>query len=85
MGSYNNWNIIHLSPKPTHFKEFGDIHQVVLDSISDNMASLVQPGKYSVINTADIKKDFILFNSSQRNTRFKIIQQFMDKLFLRVN
>ena len=29
------------------------IHQVVLDSISDNMASLVESGKYGSINTTD--------------------------------
>ena len=32
---------------------FDEIHQVVLDFISDNVASLVQSGKYSIINTAD--------------------------------
>ena len=42
LGSYNNWNIIHLTPKSTPFEEFDEIHQVVLYGISDNMASLVQ-------------------------------------------
>ena len=31
---------------------FDDIPQVVIDGISDNMASLVQSGKYGVINTS---------------------------------
>ena len=53
LGSYNNWNIIHLTPKSTPYEAIYDIHEVVLDSISDNMASLVQPGKYGVINTSD--------------------------------
>ena len=42
MGSYKNWNIIHLTPKLTTFEAFDEIHHVVLDIISDNMASLVQ-------------------------------------------
>ena len=56
LGSYNNCNIIHLTPKSTPFEEFDEIHQVVPDVISDHMASLVQPGKYGAINTADTKK-----------------------------
>ena len=51
--SCNNWNIIHLTPKATPFEAFYDIHQIVLDGIRDNMASLAQSGKYSVINIAD--------------------------------
>ena len=53
LGSSNNWNIIHLTQKSTPFKYFGDIQKVVLDGISDNMASLVQSGMYGVINTYD--------------------------------
>ena len=49
IGSFNNWNIIHLSQKPTPFKEFEDISQVVLDGISDNMAWLFQSVKYGTI------------------------------------
>ena len=41
LGSSNNWNIIQLSPKSTSSDTFDEIHQVVLDGISDNMASLV--------------------------------------------
>ena len=51
---YNNWNIIELTPKSTPFEAFCEIHQVVLDCISDNMASLVQTGMYGAINTDDI-------------------------------
>ena len=53
LGSFNNWNIIHVTPKSTTFEVFDEIHQVVLESISDNMASLVQSGMYVVINTSD--------------------------------
>ena len=53
LGSYNNCNIIHLSPKPTPFEAFEEIHKVVLDRKSDNTASLVQSGKYGTINTAE--------------------------------
>ena len=51
--SYNNRNIIHLTQKSTPVEAFDEIHQVVIYGISDNMASLVQPGKYCVINTAN--------------------------------
>ena len=57
LGSYNNWNIIHLTPKSTHFEAFDEINQVGLDGISDNMESLVQPGKYGAINKADTTKN----------------------------
>ena len=52
LGSYNNWNIIELTPKSTQFEAFDEIHQAVLDIIRDNMTSLVQSGKYIAINTA---------------------------------
>ena len=51
IGSYNNCNIIETTPKPTPFEDFDEIHQVVLDGISDHMASLFQPGMYGAINT----------------------------------
>ena len=57
MGSYNNWNIIHLTPKSTPFEAFYEIHQVVIYRISDNVASLVQSGKYGVIDTSDTTTD----------------------------
>ena len=52
--SFNNWNIIQLSPKSTSSDTFDEIHQVDLDGISDNMASLVESGKYGAIITTDI-------------------------------
>ena len=51
LGPYNNWNIIHITPKAIPSEAFDDIHQVVLDGISDNMDSLVQSGMYGAINT----------------------------------
>ena len=51
MGSYNNWNIIEITPKSTHFEAFYKIHKVVIEGISKNMASLVQSGIYGAINT----------------------------------
>ena len=53
LGPSNNWNIIQLSQKSTTYDPFDETHQVVLDGISDNMASLVEPGKYGAINTTD--------------------------------
>ena len=41
LGAFNNWNIIQLSSKSTSSDTFDEIHQVILDGISDNMASLV--------------------------------------------
>ena len=42
-----------MSCKSTPSDKFDEIHQVVFDGISDNMASLVEPGKYGAINTTD--------------------------------
>ena len=53
LGSDNNFNIIELTPKSTHFEAFDDIHQVVLDGIIDHMALLVQSGMYSAVNKDD--------------------------------
>ena len=41
-GSYNNCNIIDLTPKSIPFETFYEIHKVVLDGIIENMASVVQ-------------------------------------------
>ena len=38
LGAFNNWNIIELSSKSTSSETFDEIHQVVLDGISDSMA-----------------------------------------------
>ena len=53
MGPYINWNIINLTPKVIPSEAFYEIHQEVLDIISENMASLVKPGMYGAINTDD--------------------------------
>ena len=47
------WNIIHITPKPRPFESFDEIHPVILDGISDNISSLVQPGMYGVIQIYD--------------------------------
>ena len=49
LGYFNNWNIIQLSQKSTPSDIFDEIHHVVLDEISYNMASLVESGKYGAI------------------------------------
>ena len=41
LGSYKNFNIIHLTPKSITFEAFDEIHQVVIDGISDNMAPYI--------------------------------------------
>ena len=53
LGSFNNWNIIQLSHKSTTPDAFDEVKQFVLDGIRDNMASLVEPGKYGAINTTE--------------------------------
>ena len=53
MGSYNNLNIIQLTPKYIPFEAFDDINKIVLDGISENMTSLFQSGMYGAINTGD--------------------------------
>ena len=42
-----------LLSKSTSSDTFDEIHQVVLGTISDNMASLVESGKYGATNTTD--------------------------------
>ena len=75
LGAFNNWNIIQLLSKSTSSDTFDEIHQVVLNGIGDNMASLVESGKYGAINTTDTStKGFyaIMFTSGvytlQENT-----------------
>ena len=51
-------------PKSTSSDTFDEIHQVVLDGISDNMALLVESVKYGAINTTDTSTNgfyFIIF------------------------
>ena len=55
-----------LSSNSTSTETFDEIHQIVLDGISDNMASLVESGKYGAINTTDTSTNgfyAILFTS----------------------
>ena len=40
LGSFNNWNIITLTRKSTTTDVFEEIHQVILDVISDNISPL---------------------------------------------
>ena len=51
--SFNNFNIIQFSHKSTPSDAFDEMHQVVLDLISDNTASLFESVKYVDINTTD--------------------------------
>ena len=51
LGPFKNWKIIQQSHKSTPYDAFDEIHQVVLDGLSDNMASLFEPGTYGAINT----------------------------------
>ena len=53
LGYFNNWNIIQLSQNSTPSDAFDEIHQVVLDGIIDNIASLVELVKYGSINKTD--------------------------------
>ena len=79
-------NIIQLSHKSTPYDAFDEIHQVVLDGISDNMALLFESGKYGTINATDTGKiDFLLSCSHQKHIHFRITQQLMDKLSLLEN
>ena len=45
--------MIQFSQTSTSSDPFDEIHQVVLEKISDNMASLVESGKYRAINKTD--------------------------------
>ena len=56
LGSFNNWNIVQSTNKTTPSEDFDAVHEVVLDGISNNMASLLQLGKYGVLNAADTTK-----------------------------
>ena len=51
--SLNNYNRIHFTNKATRSEEFDEVHQVVIDRIIYNMASLVYTGKYGAINAED--------------------------------
>ena len=53
LGSFKNCNIIQLSQNSAPSEAFDEMHQVVLDGISDNMASLFESVKYGDISTTD--------------------------------
>ena len=53
LGSYNNWNIIELTPKSTPFEAFYEIYKVILDGISENISSLVKSSIYGAIKIDD--------------------------------
>ena len=53
LGPFNSSNIIQFSQKSTPYDTFDEMRQVFIDAISDNMASLVESGKYGSINTTD--------------------------------
>ena len=64
-----------MSQKSTPSDAFDEIHQVVLDGISENMASLFVSGEYGAINTTDMTTNgfyVIMFKSEaytlQENT-----------------
>ena len=86
LGSYKNCNIIDITPKSTTFEAFDEIHQVVIYRLSKNIASLVQSGMYSAINTDDTTANrlYVIQFISEAYMLQKI-QQLMDKLFLLVN
>ena len=68
--SFNNWNIIQLSQNSTLYDKFDEIHQVVLDGISDNVASLVQCGKYGSIKTTDVAANGFMLSCSYQKHMF---------------
>ena len=64
-----------MSPKSTSYETFDEIHQFVIDGISNNMASLVWSGTYGTIKTTDTSTNgfyVIMFTSGaytlQENT-----------------
>ena len=79
--SFNNWNIIEITQKSTSSDTFDEIHQVVLDGISENMASLFESGTYAAINTTVISTNgfyVIMFTSVAYTLQEK--NQLMEKL-----
>ena len=82
LGSYNNLNIIEMSPKSITSEAIDEIHKVILDGISESMASLVQSDMYGAINTAEkTTNGFYVIKFISEAYTLQKIQQFMDKLF----
>ena len=71
LGSFKDCNIIQLSHKSTPSNAFDEIHQVVLDGISDNKASLVESGKYGAIRKTDTKTNgfYVIIFTSEAYTQ----------------
>ena len=80
LGYFTKWKIVKSTNKITSNKDFDDINNTVLDVISDNMAYLVQIGKYGEIDTTGKKRwDIMLLNTCQKNLNYKSTQQLMAK------
>ena len=79
LGPLNNWNITQFSQKSTPYDEFDETNQVVLDGIIDNMASLVESGKYGAINTTGIGKKYFYVVMFTSEAYTSISQQLMEK------
>ena len=62
--------MIQLSQNSTLSYAFDEIHQVVLGGISDNMALLVESGKYGAINTTDTATNrlYVIMFTSEKYT-----------------
>ena len=56
LGSFNNCNIIKFTNKTTSNEDFGTVHKVVPDGISENNTSLKKIWKYGDINAVDSTK-----------------------------
>ena len=80
LGYFNKWIIITFSNKTTKGEEFEEFHQVIIDGISDNMASLVQPNQYRAMNTTystklgyyvakHVSKDYTLKEDTTRDRK----------------
>ena len=52
LGSFNNCNIIQFTNEKTSSEDFDTVHKLGIGVISENMASLVQLGKYGAINAS---------------------------------
>ena len=86
LGSYNNLNIIDLTPKSITFEAFDDINKVILDRTSENMASLLQSGMYYTINIDDTTTNgFYVFQFISEAYMLQKIQKLMNTLSLLVN
>ena len=80
LGFFNNQNIIQFTNKTTSSEDFDELHKVVLDGISDNMASIVQLGKYGSINALyPTKMNYYVINIYLNHIHYKNIKTNMGK------